>query len=100
MRWPPALCLCLALVVGAGCNQDLLDGDSDLVVLNDSPCTLTIWVDGREIFAIDPGSDRILDDIGPGKHLLEAVDPRGRVVERRVVDLSQGEDFFWSLDNC
>lgn len=100
MRWFPALLVFVVLVVGAGCNQDLLDGDSDLVVLNDSPCTLAIWVDGREVFAIDPGSDRILDDLGPGQHILEAVDPRGTVVKRRVIELAQGEDFFWALDDC
>lgn len=93
------LALLVALVAG-GCSQDLLDGESDLVLLNDSRCDLTLWVDGREAFSVKAGAERILDDIGPGRHVLEAVDAQGRVVERRSIELAQGEDYYWTLPSC
>jgi len=91
--------LLVALTAG-GCSQDLLDGESDLVVLNDSRCALTVWVDGREAFAVEAGAERILDDVGPGRHVLEAVDAAGRVIERRAVELAHGEDYYWTLGGC
>ncbi len=78
----------------------MFDAESDLVVLNDSVCEVVIYVDGREAFPIDPGSDRTLDDIGSGRHVFEALDARGNVIERRSVDLAAGEDFYWILDDC
>lgn len=90
----------LVVLVAGGCSQDLLDGESDLVLLNDSRCDLTLWVDGREAFSVKAGAERILDGIGPGRHVLEAVDAQGRVVERRSVELAQGEDYYWTLGGC
>ncbi len=46
------------------------------------------------------GSDRTLDEVGPGRHVLEALDPQGRLVQRRVIELATGEDFYWTLDHC
>jgi hypothetical protein len=100
MRWGPTFLLVLAALLGAGCSEDLVDGESDLGALNDSGCTLTILVDGREAFNVAPGADRILDDIGTGQHLLEAVDPRGTVIVRRTVELLRGEDFYWTVEHC
>lgn len=100
MRRGVGALLASAVLLVSGCSQDLLDGESDLVLFNDSACTLTIWVDGREAFSLQAGSERILDGIGPGQHMLEAVDPKGRVVERRSIDLAVGEDFYWTLSSC
>jgi len=90
----------LVAFVAGGCSQDLLDGESDLVFLNDSRCDLTLWVDGREAFSVKAGAERVLDGIGPGRHVLEAIDAHGRVVERRSIELSQGEDYYWTLPSC
>jgi hypothetical protein len=96
-----ALPLILAAVAFcASCSEDMFDGQSDLVVLNESGCAMRVMVDGREAFAVKPGSDRVLDDIGAGRHVLEAVDASDRVLDRRTVELSRGEDFFWTLDHC
>src|SRR5512136_545176 len=89
----------LALVLPA-CNQDLLESECNLVVLNQSPCSFSIYVDGQEAFAVRAGSDRTLDDVGPGRHVLEALDQQGRLVQRRVIELATGEDFYWTLDHC
>ena len=90
----PLLLLCVS------CSQELFDSESDLVVLNDSECAVRVIVDGREAFTVKPGADRILDGIGKGRHVLEAIDGSDRVIERRTVELSQGEDFYWTLDRC
>jgi hypothetical protein len=96
LRW-----LVLALAIGvSACSQDLLDAQCDLVVLNDSRCSLSVYVDGREAFAVRAGSDRTLDDIGAGRHVLEALDSQGRMVQRRTIELATGEDFYWTLDHC
>jgi hypothetical protein len=92
-----ALFLVLAL---PACKEDLLDSECNLVVLNESRCNLSIYVDGQEAFAVRAGSDRTLDEVGPGRHVLEALDPQGRLVQRRVVELATGEDFFWTLNHC
>jgi hypothetical protein len=92
--------LLAAVVVVASCSEDMFDGQNDLVVLNESGCPMRVMVDGREAFSVKPGSDRVLDDIGAGRHVLEAVDASDRVLERRTVELSGGEDFFWTLDHC
>jgi hypothetical protein len=97
-RLLPALLLAAALL--AGCSGDMFDSECDLVVLNDSVCTVTIFVDGREAFEVRGGSDRTLDDIGPGRHVLEALDEHGRLVERRTIELTNGEDYYWIFDNC
>ncbi|MBW2531150.1 MAG: hypothetical protein JRI55_06690 [Deltaproteobacteria bacterium] len=78
----------------------MFDAECDLVVLNDSACDLTVFVDGREAFQVRAGSDRTLDDIGGGRHVLEVLDERGGLVERRSVDLASGEDYYWILDDC
>jgi hypothetical protein len=92
-----AICICLLL---PACSEDMFDAESDLVVLNDSVCEVVVYVDGREAFVVKPGSDRTLDDIGNGRHVLEALDHQGSLIERRSVELAGGEDFYWILDDC
>jgi hypothetical protein len=92
-----ALFLVLAL---PACKEDLLDSECNLVVLNESRCNLSIYVDGQEAFTVRAGADRTLDEVGPGRHVLEALDPQGRLVQRRVIELGTGEDFYWTLDHC
>ena len=89
-----------AAICCVSCSEEMFDGQSDLIVLNESGCPMKVMVDGREAFSIKPGSDRVLDDIGAGRHVLEAMDPSDRVLVRRTVELSRGEDFFWTLDHC
>lgn len=91
--------LVLAALLSGGCSEDLLDGESDLVFLNDSSCAITVFVDGREAFTVQSGAEQILDGIGTGQHVLEAI-RGGIVVERRTIELSQGEDFYWTVDRC
>lgn len=91
--------LVLAALLGGGCSEDLLDGESDLIFLNDSPCAVTVFVDGRQAFTVQSGAEQILDGIGTGPHVLEAI-RGGAVVERRTIELSQGEDFYWTVDRC
>lgn len=103
MRQRPALLALvgvLACLLTPACSEDMFDAESDLVVLNDSVCDVVVYVDGREAFSVRPGSDRTLDDIGPGRHVLEALDRQGSVIERRSVELAGGEDFYWILSDC
>jgi hypothetical protein len=93
------LSLSVALFVGA-CNQELFDTECDVVVFNDTSCNVVVYVDGRRAFTVRPGIDRTLEDIGPGRHVLEALEGSGRVVERRTVELAIGEDFYWTLGHC
>lgn len=97
-----SLVVVLAVVVLAslGCSDEMFDAESDLVVLNESQCTATVYVDGREAFVVESGSDRTLDDIGQGRHVFEALDAQGSVIERRTVELASGEDYYLILDNC
>lgn len=100
MRCFPVLTVVLAVSVLAGCSEDLFDAESDLVIMNESVCNLTIFVDGREAFVVRGGSDRTLDDIGPGRHVIEALDEHGNLVERRTIDLASGEDYYWFIYDC
>jgi hypothetical protein len=98
---PRRILVTAALVVAlVGCSEDMFDSECDLVVLNDSACDLVVFVDGREAFTVRAGSDRTLDDIGNGRHVLEVLDTRDGLVERRNVDLTTGEDYYWILDDC
>lgn len=92
--------LVLSLLLIAGCSGDVFDAECDLVVVNDSACDLTVFVDGREAFDLDAGSDRTLDDIGPGQHVIEALNVHGTLVERRSIDLTTSEDYYWILSDC
>ena len=58
------LTLALALTA-AGCEQDVLDSECDPIVLNESSCGLSTWVDGQEAFAVRAGVSRALSDVGP-----------------------------------
>jgi len=100
LRLLAALTVVVAVLALASCSEEMFDNQSDLVVFNDSACQLTIWVDGREGFGVRPNSDRTLDDIGKGRHVLEAIDPRGSVVERRTIELAPGEDYYWTIEHC
>ena len=91
------LTCCVALL---GCGDELLDSQCNLVTLNDSRCAVTIFVDGRQAFTLRPESDRTLDDIGPGRHVIEAIDANGNTLARRSIELSTGEDFYWTVDHC
>lgn len=96
----PALVVTCLLLGCLACSEDLFDAESDLVVLNESSCDLTIFVDGREAFTVRQGSDRSLDDIGAGRHVLEALDASGSLVERRTIELTGGEDYYMILEKC
>jgi len=89
---------CLFLL--ASCGQELMESTNDLVVVNDGPCDLTVWVDGRETLVVEAGSDAALADIGYGRHVLEVTNHQGEVVERKVVELAPAEDFYLVLDHC
>lgn len=78
----------------------MFDTENDLVVLNDSACNIVVFVDGRQAFDLRAGSDRTLDDIGTGRHVLEALDSGGTLVERRSIELAGGEDYYWILSTC
>ena len=93
----PILVLALAL---PACSQDHLESECNLVVLNETQCSVSVYVDGQEAFAVRAGSDGTLDDVGPGRHVLEAIDSQGRLVQRHVIELATGEDFYWTLDHC
>ena len=84
----------------SGCGGDVFDSECDLVVLNDSACDLTVFVDGREAFDVKAGSDRTLDDVGPGRHVIEAMNARGSLAERRSIELTTGEDYYWIVEDC
>ncbi|NWG00258.1 MAG: hypothetical protein HXY19_04890 [Thermoanaerobaculaceae bacterium] len=95
-----AVVVAALLLVAAGCSDEMFDAECDLIVLNDSVCAVTVLVDGREAFTVESGSDRTLDDIGPGQHVIEALDSEGTLLERRTVELASGEDFYLILDDC
>jgi len=88
------------LALGTACNEDVFDAENDLVVLNESPCDVTVYLDGREAFLVQAGADMSLDDIGSGRHVVEALDARGNLVSRRAIELASGEDYYWILDTC
>jgi len=94
-------CLVLAVVVGlAGCHDSFHDSQCDIFIANDSTCDLTIFVDGWEAGLIREGRTRTVNDVGPGRHVIEAVDRNNRVVERRTLDLGRGEDYYWRISSC
>jgi hypothetical protein len=89
-----------ALLAVAGCHDHLFDSQSDLVVMNDSQCEVTVSVDGWEACTVGRKASRTVDSIGAGRHVLEAKDNLGRLIERRYVDLRRGEDYYWYIDSC
>ncbi|BCW92194.1 MAG: hypothetical protein KatS3mg007_0088 [Thermoanaerobaculum sp.] len=97
MKWG---LLAAVMVLLVGCGSDILDDKSDLIVVNESPCDVTVFVDGQEVLSVEAGSDRAFSDIGYGRHVIEAVNYRGEVVVRRVVDLAPAEDFYLVVNNC
>jgi hypothetical protein len=98
--WRVALLLGVVVLATPTCTQDAPDSQCDLVVLNHSRCRLSIYVDGRPAFAVLAGAERTVDDIGAGRHVVEALDADGRLVQRRTFELASGEDFYWTLDTC
>lgn len=97
MKWG---LLAAVMVLLVGCGSDILDDKSDLIVVNESPCDVTVFVDGQEVLSVEAGSDRAFSDIGYGRHVIEAVNYRGEVVVRKVVDLAPAEDFYLVVNNC
>lgn len=102
MRLSPRLALAALslLVLGPACQQHEFRGQSNVVVLNESQCALTVSVDGWEATSIGPNQIRTVDNVGAGRHVLEAKDDLGRLIERRYVELGEGEDFHWRLETC
>lgn len=89
----------MILLLG-GCHDTLWNGNNDLIVANDSHCDLTIYVDGQRVGVAREDSMRTFEDIGDGRHTLEAKDDQGTVVERRVIDLDRHEDYYWHIERC
>ena len=102
MRLSPRLALLVLPLLAAGqaCQQHEFRTQSNVVVLNESACALTISVDGWDATSIDSNQIRTVDNVGSGRHVLEAKDDLGRLVERRYVELGEGEDFHWRLQSC
>lgn len=88
------------LVLLLSCSGELAEETNDLIVVNEAPCDVIIYMDGREVFQVEAGSDRVLADIGEGRHIVEAVTHGGEVVERKMVELAPAEDFYFVIDNC
>ncbi len=99
-RCPRALRAVVLAAALAGCDQRAFDSSCDVVVLNESSCAVAVFVDGRQVLAVKPGTERTVADIGSGRHVLEALDAQGRLVQRRTVELATGEDFYWTLESC
>lgn len=102
MKLSPRLSLAAlpVLMLGIGCQQHELRGQSNVVVLNESTCTVTVSVDGWEATSVEPSQIRTVDNVGVGRHVLEAKDDLGRLVERRYIELGDGEEFHWRLQTC
>ncbi len=100
VRRLPGLLLAMGMVLALGCSDDMFDAECDLIVVNESVCAVTVYLDGRLAFTVESGSDRTLDDIGPGPHVIEVLDPRGGMLERRTVELASGEDYYLLVDDC
>jgi len=104
MRLSPRLALAFALapvvVLSAACLRHGWEGESDLVVVNVSQCTVTLFVDGWEATSIGPNQSRTVDNVGGGRHVLEVKDEAGRLIERRYIDLAGGEDYHWRVETC
>lgn len=96
---PAALLLALALVAGA-CRDRLLEAQANVVVANLSGCSVTVYVDGWEACRVDQGASRTVDNVGSGRHVLEARDDLGRLVERRYVEMGGGDEFYWRIESC
>jgi len=88
------------LVAGVACDRSLPEAACDLLVVNDTTCTIVVFVDGRRAFALAPRSDRTLEDVGNGRHVLEATNSRGDLIERQPIELAVGEDFVWTITHC
>ena len=100
-RWLVAAAVSLPLLLAtAGCRDHLFGNETDVVVVNESQCDLTVSVDGWEAFTIHHGATQTIDNVGSGRHVLEAKDDTERLVERRYVDLHDGEDYYWRLEAC
>lgn len=95
-----ALLLLPLLLAAGGCREHLFGVQSDVVVANLSSCRLTVYVDGWEAFTVGQDSSRTVDNVGSGRHVLEAKDELGRLVERRYIELRSGEDYYWRIDAC
>jgi hypothetical protein len=99
-RCASLLALVLLLLPLLGCSDSFWDEENDIVVINDSSCRLTIFVDGWEAFTVRPDTTRTVNDVGRGRHTLEAVDDDDRLIERRTVDLGRSEDYYWYIKHC
>lgn len=99
-RRAPLLAIVLLVLPLVACSDRFWDEESDIVVINDSSCRLKIFVDGWVAFTIRPDDTRTVDDVGRGRHTLEAVDESDRVVERRNIELDRGEDYYWYISHC
>lgn len=96
-RLAGVVALVLFALLAVACSEEGLHGQASLIVLNDTSTDLVIYVDGREAFIVHGNADSTLDDVGGGRHIVEAVDPGGRLIERRTVEISIGEEFYWSI---
>ncbi len=95
-----ALVLLPLALLAAGCHDRLLGQQSDVVVLNQSSCNLTVSIDGWDAVTVPSGSTLVVDNVGSGRHVLEARDRAGRLVQRRYVEVASGESFSWSIASC
>ena len=87
-------------LLAAGCHERTLGQQSDVVVLNQSSCVVTVSIDGWDAVTVPSGSTLVVDNVGSGRHVLEARDQAGRLVQRRYVELASGESFSWSIPSC
>jgi hypothetical protein len=97
----PSVVLCVALLaLAGGCRNNDLDGQCDLFIQNHSRCDIIVFVDGWEAAHLPASTSRTVDDIGDGRHVLEAKDQDGRLIERRSIDIDRGEDYYWRIAGC
>jgi hypothetical protein len=100
IRTGGAVLVLLSVVAASGCRERFLGRSSNVVVLNESQCSLTVFVDGWEALTVRHGSTRLIDNVGSGRHVLEAKDGVGHLVERRYIELRGGEDYYWRIETC
>jgi hypothetical protein len=93
-----ALLLLSLLLAAGGCSEHLFGVQSDVVFANLSSCRLIVNLDGWEAFTLGHDSRRAVDNVDSGRHVPEANDEAGHLVERRYIELRSGEEHYWRID--
>jgi len=88
------------LIIYVGCDEELTEQDIKVRIVNDTGCTLHIYLNDEYQMTLEPYSGQNFSYISEGwKHFKARRDGDLLLIEETYVELHVGDEYTWVIDS-